>query len=98
MQNLANVKRPQTSNDLNENVPDFFFFNVGFTLLISANFLVNISVISVLHYKAQTLRALIYEGLFVTDYIGFVDRGEDANFVECVLPLFLSQIEHFNLF
>ena len=52
VQYLPYVKRPEASNDLNENVPDLFFFNVSFTLLVSANFLVNIAVISILHNKA----------------------------------------------
>ena len=48
-QNLAHMKRSEASHDLNKYIPYFFLFNVGLPLLISAYFLVNISVVCILH-------------------------------------------------
>jgi len=89
VQNLAYVKRSESSNDLDEYIPDFLFFNVSFPLLISANFLVNVSIIGIFHYEAQALSGIVDEGLLVTYHVGFVDRGKDTNLIQSVLPLFL---------
>jgi hypothetical protein len=53
MQDLANVKRSQAPHNLDEDVPNFFFFDVSLSLLITANFLEDIATVSVLHYQAQ---------------------------------------------
>ena len=52
MQNFAIMKSLETSYDLNENVPDLFLFDIGFSLLIAANFLKNVAIISVFHDQA----------------------------------------------
>ena len=39
----------QASNDLYEYVPNFFLFDVSFSLLIAANFLENITVVGIFH-------------------------------------------------
>jgi hypothetical protein len=42
----------EASDDLDEDVPDFLFFDVSFALLIAADFLEDVSVVSILHYEA----------------------------------------------
>jgi hypothetical protein len=50
VQNFTVVEGTEPPNDLNKNVPDFLFLYVGLALLIIADLLENISVVSVLHY------------------------------------------------
>ena len=49
MENFPIVKCFQSSNNLYEYVPDLFLFNVSFSLLITADFLENIAVVSIFH-------------------------------------------------
>jgi hypothetical protein len=49
MENLALVKSLKTSDDLDEDVPDFLLFDVGLSFLITAYFLKDIAVVSVFH-------------------------------------------------
>ena len=52
MQNLPVMQSFEPSYDLDENVPDLFFFDIGFTFLIVANFLKHITVVGIFHHKA----------------------------------------------
>ena len=52
MQDLAVVESLQPAYNLNEDVPDFLLFDVGFSLLIATNFLKNVAIIRVFHDKA----------------------------------------------
>ena len=49
VENLTVVQGFQSTNNLNEYVPDFLFLDVGLPLLITTYFLENISVVSVFH-------------------------------------------------
>jgi len=52
MQDFAVVESLQPAYDLNEDVPDFLLFDVGFSFLIVAYFLEHVAVVRVLHDKA----------------------------------------------
>ena len=97
MQDFADVKRPKSSDYLYKNIPDFFLFNISFTLLISTNFLVNISIISELHNQAKTLSCFIYESFFVANHIRLIYWRKYTHFIQSILSFFFSEIEHFYL-
>ena len=46
------MKSLQTSDDLNEDVPNLLLLDVSLTLLVAANLLEHISVVGVLHDQA----------------------------------------------
>ena len=48
------MESPQASHNLDENVPDLFLFDVGLSLLVVADFLEYIAIVSVLHHETQT--------------------------------------------
>ena len=52
MENLPVMKSLQTSDDLNEDVPNLLLLDVSLTLLVAANLLEHISVVGVLHDQA----------------------------------------------
>ena len=56
MQNFATVKRSEPPDDLYENIPNFLLFDVGFSLLVAGDLLVQIPIISILHDEAETRR------------------------------------------
>lgn len=49
MKDFTNMERPQSSNNLDKNIPYFLFFNIGFTFLVIADFLIEIAIVSELH-------------------------------------------------
>lgn len=53
MQDLAVMQSFETSDYLNENVPNLLLFDIGFSLLVTANLLEDISVVSVLHDQTK---------------------------------------------
>ena len=53
MQDLTAVKGTEASHNLDENIPDFLLFDVGFPFLIVADLLEDISIVSILHYQTK---------------------------------------------
>lgn len=53
MENFSIMKSFETPNNLDENVPNFLFFDISFSFLIGADFLKNITVISVFHDQTK---------------------------------------------
>lgn len=53
------MQRFESSDDLDENVPNLLFFNIGFSFLVVAYFLKYIAVIGILHYQAVPKYKLI---------------------------------------
>lgn len=91
MHNLAHVESPEATHDLDENEPNLLLFYVGFAFLVVADFLVEVSVVSVFHDETQTRRGVVHECFFIADHIGFVDRCKDPDFVKRVFPFFIGE-------
>lgn len=53
VQYAALVERLESSNDLNEDIPDLLLFDISLSLLIVADLLEHITVVSILHYEAK---------------------------------------------
>ena len=87
------VEGLETSDDLNEEVPDLALGKVGVVLLVLVDHLEEIAAVCVLHNDTEA--HVLKEVLLVTDHIGMVDRGEDANFVQGVLFFFAGELAHF---
>ena len=110
MKNLSIMQSFESPDDLNENVPYFFFLNIGFPLLIAAYFLEHISVISILHYKTmnkiikiiinvpQARARLVDKSFFVSNYICMKNTGKNSDFIQSILLFFIRKIQHFNFF
>jgi hypothetical protein len=73
MQNASDMEGSKPSYDLDKDIPDLLLFNVSLALLIVANFLEDVSVISILHHKTQTRSGLVNKGITVCNYIWMVD-------------------------
>ena len=97
MQNFANVKGPQPPHNLDEHVPNLLLLDVGLSLLVVDDLLVQIAIICELHHEAECATALVYKCLFITDNIRFVNRSQNAHLVEGVLALFLREFGHRDL-
>jgi hypothetical protein len=54
------------------------------------NFLVNVSLLRKVHYDAKVL-PLVHKCFFVANNVFMVYAGQNSNFVECILALFLTQ-------
>jgi hypothetical protein len=54
MQNLAIMQRLQSAHYLDKYVPDLLLFYVGFTLLVTANLLEDVTIICVLHDETKS--------------------------------------------
>jgi two-component SAPR family response regulator len=52
VKNLSIVQSLESSDNLNEHVPDLLLLDVGLSLLIVADFLENVSVVGIFHYQA----------------------------------------------
>ena len=50
MQNLTTVEGTEASHNLDENVPNFLFLDVGLSLLVVADLLEDITIVSILHH------------------------------------------------
>ena len=59
VQYFSIVKSFEPAHDLDKNVPNLLFFYIGFTLLIIAYFLEDISVISIFHYETKFEKLLL---------------------------------------
>ena len=73
MQDLADVERAKSTDDLNENVPDLLLLDVGLPFLVVADLLEDVTIIGILHDEAQARGGLIDEGVFVADDIRVVN-------------------------
>ena len=51
MQDFSVMQCFQASDNLNENIPNLLFLDVGFSLLIAANLLEDIAIVSIFHYE-----------------------------------------------
>ena len=56
MQDFSVMQRFKASDDLNEDIPNLFLLDVGFSLLIIAYFLEDITVVGVLHDQTEELK------------------------------------------
>ena len=54
MKNFASMKRSQATDDLNEYIPNLFFFDVCLSLLVATDLLEYVSVVSILHDETET--------------------------------------------
>ena len=50
MQNLTTVEGTEASHNLDKNVPNFLFLDVGLSLLVVADLLEDITIVSILHH------------------------------------------------
>ena len=75
MQNAADMASTQAPNNLDKDIPDLLLLNVRLTLLIVANLLKHIPVVSILHHKTQTRCRLVDECITVGNNIWMVDRS-----------------------
>ena len=53
MEDASDVECAESAHNLNEHIPDLLFLDVGLSLLIVADFLKHVAIVSVLHNKAQ---------------------------------------------
>ena len=79
----------QAADDLNENVPDFLLLDVGLALLVVADFLEDITIVSILHDEAQAGCGFVDKSISVSNDIGMVNRRQNPYFVQGVFLLFL---------
>ena len=73
MADLEIVQCFETSNDLNEVVPYLVLGKLLLQALLRINQLKHIATICVLHHDAETVGAVLKEGLFVADDVGMAD-------------------------
>lgn len=57
-----------------------------------------IAPVSELHEYAEGATELFEEGRLVADDVGGVDRGEESDFVECIILFSCVELHHFDLF
>ena len=98
MQYAALVESFQASYNLNENVPDLFLFDVCLTLLIIADLLKDVAIISILHHKTKTWSRLVNKCVSICYHIRMVNWSQNAHFIECIFFLFLWKWKHLNVF
>lgn len=53
MENGGLVKSTQAPNNLNENAPNVFLFDIGLLFLVSSDFLEKVTVVCILHHDAK---------------------------------------------
>lgn len=80
MENFEVVQGLQTFDHLNKNSPDVVLLELCFALLVIYNLLVEVSIISVVHYDAEELMVL-QESVFVPNYIWVLNGGKNPHFV-----------------
>ena len=98
MQNFASVKRPKPSQNLDEDIPDLLFFDVGFAALVTANFLENVPVVSVLHDEAETAGGLVNKSLLEADNVRVLDAGQYPHFIKGIFLFFIGETHDLDLF
>ena len=87
----------ETSDDLNEEVPDLLFREGTVGLFVIVNEHQEVATVSVLHHDAQTTSLVLKESLLVANHIRVVDRGENAHLIERILLLFGTELSHLDL-
>lgn len=98
MTNIGIVQSLQAKDGLREDGKDLLRWEVSSLLDMFGDFLVEISAVSVLHHKAEALRACVDEGFFVLDDVGVVHTGKQPDLVQGVLFVFLGEAKHLDLF
>lgn len=53
MEDLSLVEGLEATDDLNENVPDLLFLDVGLSLLVTTYFLEHVAIVRILHHQAE---------------------------------------------
>lgn len=75
------MKGLQSSHRLDEEVPDLLLGELCLLLFVLLNCLQQIAAVCELHNDTETSFLVIKEGIFVSDDIRVVDRGENSNFI-----------------
>jgi len=96
MQNPSLVESVEATDDLNEDVPDLLLLEVGLSLLIVTDLLKYVAVISILHDQAQSRTRFVNKGIFISNDVGVVNRGQNSHFVQRILLLFVREVQHLN--
>ena len=97
MQYAALVESFQASYNLNKNVPDLLLFDVCLTLLIIADLLKDVAIVSILHHKTKTWCRLVNKGVPICYHIRMVNWSQNANLIEGVFFLFLWKWKHLDV-
>ena len=97
MANAQIVESLKASDDLNEEVPDLLFSEVGVALLMVVDQHQKIATVRILHHEAQTVCLVLKEGLLVANDVWVVDRRENSDLIEGVLLLLGRQFSHLDL-
>ena len=84
MQNFPVVQGLETSDNLDENIPNLLLLDVCLPLLVAANLLEHISIVRIFHHNAKRIVVFVYENLLVGDDIGVVDTCKDSNFIDSI--------------
>lgn len=87
----------QASDNGYEYLPNYGFIHVTLWLLASANLLIEISVVSILHHYAQVF-VLVSKCFFISHDVRVVNRSQDPHFVKGILALTGWKRIHWNLF
>lgn len=75
------MKGLQSSHRLDEEVPDLLLGELCLLLFVLLNCLQQIAAVCELHNDTEASFLVIKEGIFVSDDIRVVDRGENSNFI-----------------
>ena len=81
MEDASDVECAESADNLYEHIPDLLFLDVGLSLLIVANFLEHVTVVGVLHHKAQARGRLVNKSVPIRNHVRMVDRGKNSNLV-----------------
>ena len=92
VQDLPIMQSFEASYDLDEDIPYFLLFDVGFAFLITADLLKDVAIVSVLHHKTKARAGLVYESLLVGYDVLMVDAGQNSDLVQCILLLFVGEV------
>ena len=60
MQNLAFVENLEAPDDLDKDIPDFLFLDVGLSFLVVTDLLKDVSVVGILHDETKSKVSLYY--------------------------------------
>ena len=110
MKDFRFVESSQSLRYLNEDPPHFILCHVALFLLVLANFLVQVSLIRILHHDTTNALTVVWEGL-PQGLRGFIDErlmilanievaygGHNPDFIKGVFLFFLRQFPEFDLF
>ena len=109
MQNLAFVENLEAPDDLDEDIPDFLFLDIGLPFLVVTDLLKDVSVVGILHdetisevslyycYLPERAARVVYEGFLVRHYVWVTYGSQNSNLIEGVFLLLVGQVEHLDL-